>query len=100
VQVWNLSASDTLESITSFHIAYVQGFGNFTQIESGNATLAGNPAYKIVFTATYEGDFQKATQIWTVKDGKAYLLTYKTAPDDYNTYLSAAQQMIDSSKIK
>ncbi len=100
VQVWNLSASDSLESVTSDHITYVQGFENFTQIESGNATLAGNPAHKMVFTATYDGDFQKATQIWTVKDGKAYLVTYKTAPDDYNTYLSSAQQMIDSFKIK
>jgi serine/threonine-protein kinase len=100
VQVGNLSASDTLESITSAQIAHVQGFGNFTQIEAGNTTLAGNPAYKMVYTATYEGDFQKATQIWTVKDGKVYLITYKTAPDDYNTNLSAAQQMIDSFKIK
>lgn len=100
VQVGNLSASDTLESITSAQIAHVQEFADFTQIEAGNATLAGNPAYKIVYTATYDGDFQKATQIWTVKDGKVYLVTYKTAPDDYNTYLSAAQQMIDSFKIK
>jgi hypothetical protein len=100
VQVANLSATDTLASITQDVKSNAQSYDNFTQIEATNTTLAGLPAYKIVYTATVDGDQLKALQTWTVKDGKAYAITYKGAPSNYNTYLSAAQQMIDSFQIK
>jgi len=101
VQVYNLTASDTLSNITAGIRSEVQDFSNFKLIDAGNATLAGNPAYKIVYTATTSnGNNLKATQIWTVKDGKAYIITYKGAPANYDTHLSAAQKMIDSFQIK
>jgi hypothetical protein len=100
VQVWNRSANDTLSNLTAGILSAVQGLSEFTQIEAGNTTLAGNPAYKIVYTTTVEGYYQKVTEIWTVKGGKEYLITYKAAPSNYDTYTSTAQQMIDSFKIK
>ncbi|MGA3359582.1 MAG: PsbP-related protein [Halobacteriota archaeon] len=99
VQVINISANDTLTSRTASIISQVQNISNFTQIDAGNTTLAGNPAYKIVYTATVNGNDLKLTQIWTIKDGKEYFITYKAAPNNYDTYLSAAQQMIDSFQI-
>ncbi len=56
VQVWNLSANDTLGSRTAGKLSAVQDFSDFKQIEAGNTTLAGNPAYKIVYTANVDGD--------------------------------------------
>jgi eukaryotic-like serine/threonine-protein kinase len=100
VQVLNLSASSTLATVTEQLKSNAQSFDNFTQIEATNTTLAGLPAYKIVYTATVDGDQLKVLQTVTVKDGKAYVITYKGAPGNYNTYLSAAQQMIDSFQIK
>ncbi len=100
VQVLNLSANDTLSSVTPDIISGIQNISDFKQIDAGNTTFAGNPAYKIVYTATDNGNKLKVTQIWTVKDGKAYFITYKAAPNNYDTYLSAAQQMIDSFQIK
>ncbi|MEI7827019.1 MAG: PsbP-related protein [Euryarchaeota archaeon] len=100
VQVWNLSANDTLSSLTATKLLAVQDFSDFKQIEAGNTTLAGNPAYKIVYTATVDGNSLKITQIWTVKDGKEYIITYKSDPKNFDTYASAAQQMIDSFQIK
>jgi serine/threonine-protein kinase len=100
VQVMNLSASDTLETTTDDVISNAQDYNNFNEISAHNATLAGLPAYKIVFTATTDnGDQLEALQIWTVKDDKAYIITYKGAPANYDTYLSAAQKMIDSFQI-
>ena len=100
VQVMNLSASDTLETITDDVISNAQDYNNFNEISAHNATLAGLPAYKIVLTATTNsGDQLEALQIWTVKDDKAYIITYKGAPANYDTYLSAAQKMIDSFQI-
>jgi eukaryotic-like serine/threonine-protein kinase len=100
VQVWNRSANDTLSSLTPSKLSALQEFSDFKQIEAGNTTLAGNPAYKVVYTATVDGDPLKLTQIWTVKGGKEYVITYKAAPNNYDTYASTAQQMIDSFKIK
>jgi len=101
VQVYNLTASDTLSNITSSIRSEVENFSDFKLIDAGNTTLAGNPAYKIVYTATTSnGNNLKVTQIWTVKDGKEYIITYKGAPTNYETHLSAAQKMIDSFQIK
>lgn len=100
VQVFNLSTGDTLSSTTSDIIAGVQNLSNFTRIQAGNATLAGASAYKIVYTANDDkGDFLKIMQIWAVKGGKVYLITYKAAPNNYDTYAGTAQQMIDSFSI-
>jgi hypothetical protein len=99
VQVWNRSLNETLSSRTASRIAAVQDFSNYTEISAGNATLGGNPAYKISYTATYDGAYLKFTQIWTIKHGKEYLITYKADPQDFDTYASTAQQIIDSFKI-
>jgi eukaryotic-like serine/threonine-protein kinase len=100
VQVANLSANETLATVTKDVVSAAQSNDNFTQIEATNTTLAGLPANKIVYTATVNGDQLKALQTWTVKDGKVYVITYKAAPSNYDTYASTAQQMIDSLQIK
>jgi len=100
VQVANLSTNDTLATVTKDIKSAAQSNDNFTQIEATNTTLSGLPAYKIVYTATVNGDQLKALQTWTVKDGKVYVITYKAAPTNYDAYASSAQQMIDSFHIK
>ncbi|MGZ4864086.1 MAG: PsbP-related protein [Halobacteriota archaeon] len=99
VQVVNLSASDTLATVTDDVISTAQGYDNFKQIETTNTTLAGLPANKIVYMATINDDQLKLLQMWTVKDGKAYVITYKGSATNYGTHLGAAQQMIDSFQI-
>jgi PsbP-like protein len=100
VQVWNRSANETLSCRTASIIAAVQDFSNYTEISAGNATLGGNEAYMVSYTATYDGDYLKFIEIWTIKQGKEYLITYKADPQNFDTYASTAQQMIDSFKIK
>jgi PsbP-like protein len=100
VQVWNRSANETLSNRTASILAAVQEFSNYTEISAGNATLGGNEAYMVSYTATYDGDYLKFIEIWTIKQGKEYLITYKADPQNFDTYASTAQQMIDSFKIK
>jgi hypothetical protein len=90
----------SLATVTEELKSTVQDYDNFKQIEVTNTTLAGLPAYKIVYTATVNGDQLKVLQTVTVKDGKAYVITYKDAPANYDKHLSAAQKMIDSFQIK
>lgn len=65
-------------------------------IDSGDATLANNPAYKLVFTE--EGPFNMMI-IFTIKDNKLYLLTYTAGLNEYSKYLDIINEMIDSFEI-
>jgi hypothetical protein len=76
------SRTVSLEEITRVQIENLtQSYPDFDLIESSATTLAGNPAHKIEFTATDDKEEKrKAIQIWTLKDDKAYLFTYKADP--------------------
>jgi len=100
VQVWNRSTNDSLENVTAETLYGVQALSGFVQIEAGNATLAGAPAYRIVYTVTDERDSLKVAEIWTIKDGKEYVISYKATPNNYDKYESTAQQMINSFRIE
>jgi serine/threonine-protein kinase len=38
-------------------------------------------------------------QVWTIKDDKAYIITYIAKEEDYEKDLQIVQKMIDSFKI-
>ena len=38
-------------------------------------------------------------QVWTIKDDKAYIITYVAQEEDYENDLQIVQKMIDSFKI-
>jgi hypothetical protein len=52
----------------------------FTLVGFANTTLSGEPARSLVFTGKMESDGKEAVvkrvQIWTIYDGKAYMLEY------------------------
>ena len=99
VKVQNLASKNTsLNEITKMQIKNLtQNHPDFKLIESTKSMLAGIVAHKIVFIATdNSGHERKAMQIWTLKDGRAYLLTYKAQPEEFSHYLPLVQKMIDS----
>lgn len=66
-----------------------------------NSTLSeNNPAHRIVYKYTHGDAMNMATEIWTIKDGKSYLLAYGGKEDVYDKYLSDIQRMFDSFRIK
>src|SRR5919108_4323110 len=65
-------------------------------LESNPTTLANIPGYKIVFT-NIAG--LKTMQVWTIKDDKAYIITYIAKEEDYKKDLQIVQKMIDSFEI-
>jgi serine/threonine-protein kinase len=93
VQVKNLPFHNmTLEEYTNSQINLLEE----NLLESSSATLAGIPGYKIVFT-NIEG--LKTMQVWTIKDDKAYIITYVAQEEDYEKELQVAQKIIDSFEI-
>ena len=65
-------------------------------LESNTTTLADISGYKIVFTNVAG---LKTMQVWTIKDDKAYIITYVAKEEDYENDLQIAQKMIDSFEI-
>ena len=96
------SKSVLLEEVTKFQISELKKSNpNLEFSESTSSTLAGKPAYRVVFTATDNNQVErKAMQIWTIIDNKAILITYKAQPDKYSTYLPTIERMIGSFQAK
>ncbi len=69
-------------------------------VEEGKTNLANRPAYQIVYTKKDGGSTLKRLQVWTVKNNKAYVITYTADSDKYSKYLENAQEMINSFEIK
>lgn len=64
-----------------------------------NATLAGSPAYQISFDYSYLDNNKKATEIWTVKDNKVYIINYVANEQVYDITVPVVQKIIDSFEI-
>ncbi len=93
IQVNNLpSRNMTLEEYTNSQINPLEE----RLLESNTTTLAGIPGYEIVFTSL-QG--LKTMQVWTIKNDKAYIITYVAQEEDYEKELQVAQKMIDSFEI-
>jgi serine/threonine-protein kinase len=93
IQVINLpSRNMTLEEYTNSQINPLEE----KLLKSNTTTLAGIPGYEIVFTSV-QG--LKTMQVWTIKDDKAYIITYVAKEEDYEKDLQVAEKMIDSFEI-
>ena len=93
IQVNNLpSRNMTLEEYTNSQINPLEE----RLLESNTTTLAGIPGYEIIFTSL-QG--LKTMQVWTIKNDKAYIITYVAQEEDYEKELQVAQKMIDSFEI-
>ena len=93
IQVNNLPFHNmTLEEYTNTQINPIEE----NLLESNPTTLANIPGYKIVFT-NIAG--LKTMQVWTIKDDKAYIITYIAKEEDYEKDLQIVQKIIDSFKI-
>jgi hypothetical protein len=65
--------------------------------QSNSSTVAGNHAYKLVYTAmNSEGLELKNMTFWTIKNSKVYDITYSALQANYSDYLPMIENMINS----
>ena len=76
-----------------------EGTQGFNLVESLPTTIANNPAHKIVYTETLDQLKLKKMQVWTVKDGYAYIIIYAADESNYTQQLPTAKRMLDSFEI-
>jgi eukaryotic-like serine/threonine-protein kinase len=97
VEDWK-SPTLTLAAYTQLAIAEInQHYPNAKIIESSPTTLAHKPARLIVYTGKDENSRRiKNLEVWTIDQGKVYIITYKAEPDRYYQHLETAMTMINS----
>ncbi len=81
----------TLEEYNDIKISSVEG----QILESNSTTLAGLPAREIVFTNVG----LRTMQVWTVKDDRAYTISYIAPEEDFQNDLDVAKRMTESFQI-
>ncbi len=96
----------TLDTVTQrYTAAIMDAYTNLTVIEKGRSTLGGYPAFHAVYTGTitvHYGDEEtreetlKINQAWTIRQGRAYIVTFKALTEDYHRCVSHAQRIINS----
>jgi hypothetical protein len=101
VGVENLSSSNMgLAPYTTLQLSLLsQVTQDFNLLESHPTTLANNPAHQIVYTETVGPLKLKKMQVWTLMDGKAYIINYGADEPSYPSQLPTARRMLDSFEI-
>jgi hypothetical protein len=74
--------------------------GNFISAPSRPATLLGQPAIeRVLFVKQPSGIHINIAQIFTLKNSKAYVITYTAPADMYSSYFPILQQLVNSFQI-
>jgi hypothetical protein len=100
----NIPKNMSLDVFTQGNIKGIeQATPSFHLIASNSTTLAGNPAHQIVFTSqpSTGKELREAMVISTLKNSKAYIITYVAGPgvDKFPLQLPVVKHMIDSFQI-
>ncbi len=102
VNVVNLPSSMenmTLDNIVELNLnTSRQQLSNFSLIESNATTISSEnqSAYRIVYTNTNIPLKFKTMQIFTIKDGQLYTISYVSEASQFSRYLPTIENMIDS----
>jgi hypothetical protein len=99
-----LNEGQTLGSFVDTQMANITKYPNYQEISKNATTVFGKPAQTIVFQATVSVTQASGTtdvslkvmEIFTINNNTGYLIAYKAVPSDYDTYLSQAEQIINS----
>ncbi|HEY6884578.1 MAG TPA: PsbP-related protein [Nitrososphaeraceae archaeon] len=102
--VETLKKNISLDNYTNANLAKAkQSLPHFQLIDSNATILAGIPAHKIVYTfVSPDPAIQipfKSMNIWTIKQGKAYNISYTQTRSQYDKYLGVIEHMINSFSI-
>jgi len=106
VEASDLVLGATLEELINPNLEGLTNFKDYTLISSEDVIFADRPACRVVWQATVPIEFNAATaardmlikamQVFVINNQKGYRITYTTTPEDFDKYLSQAQDVIDS----
>ena len=83
-----LSLQQAPSLITGFHL-----------LDQGSTSLSGSPADRVHYQGEQGNFLLEWEQVWTVKDGKAFILTYTAKRDRYQAQLGTAESMFTTFRL-
>lgn len=95
------TANNSLDAYTGAVMSQIESLPGFSLINSSSTTLGGSPAQQAEFTFT--GPDETTTQnlqVWTVKDGLAYIITYTAVPSEFDNSMPAMQGILDTFRFQ
>lgn len=69
---------------------------DYQLVSKNGAVVGSNPAIQYVFTGKIRDRDLKVMQMITLKNQRAYVLTYNAEPDKYSTFSGDVEMMVDS----
>lgn len=95
VQVEPLPSGATMAQYTQGLVQTMrQSNANLQILSTKTTTMGGNPASELVISAQDQNNDLKVLKVYTIKDGKAYIITYNALSGNYDYYLETAREVI------
>ncbi len=97
VRAFRFKNAQTLSNRIQQNIVSFNRDPTFELLSSERSTIAANPSHTLVYARTINDYALKIRQVHTLRDPRTeWIVTYKTAPPNYDTYSHAAQAMTSS----
>lgn len=72
----------------------------YTEESAGEVTINGQPGYRSIYSGQVAEGPVKWQQTWFVSGTRAYVLTYSSTPEGYNSHVSDAEAIINSMSVQ
>ena len=103
----DITANDTLADWLTYNLNLVNNYPGFKTLSNQSTNVSGLDGYTVVWQGTVpvqvatgstnvQNTTLKVMQTFVINNNKGYVITYKALPNDYDTYLPQAQQIINS----
>jgi hypothetical protein len=89
----------SLEQYISTSKQSLQTLDDFTLISEESRVIKQVDAYELVFTFTYSGSTVQEKQVYLVKNGKAFIITYAAVPTTYQNHLTTFENSVQTFTI-
>ncbi|MCC0176211.1 serine/threonine protein kinase [Waterburya agarophytonicola K14] len=96
VLVENLSEEVSLDGYTERSITEIKKLSDPYVGEAKFVNFGEDEGRQVVYTGEENGNTVQKMQTWSVKEDKAYVITYTARIDSYNSYLPTVEKMIES----
>ena len=96
VLVENLSGEVSLAEYTDESLAEIKKLSDPNVGEAQAVNLGEDEGREVIYAGEENGTPVRRMQAWSVKNNKAYVITYTAKPDSYDIYLPEVKKMIES----
>jgi hypothetical protein len=89
----------TLDEYTQISLRQINDIEGATIGESRPTTLSGSPAYRLAYRGDLGSGDLRFLAVWTVRSGKAWLVTFASDPGRYNASLPEIERLLTTIQL-